>query len=125
VTDEYGGVQGLVTHNDILETIAGAVPSSEGDEPQAVRREDGSWLLDGLLDIERFKEVFDLDALPDEVHGGYQTVGGFVMSQVDSIPAVGQRFEWGGLRFEVVDMDGRRVDKVLVTSGQWSASESP
>jgi putative hemolysin len=125
VTDEYGGVQGLVTHNDILETIAGAVPSSEGDEPQAVRREDGSWLLDGLLDIERFKEVFDLDALPDEAHGGYQTVGGFVMSQVDSIPAVGQRFEWGGLRFEVVDMDGRRVDKVLVTSGQWSASESP
>ncbi len=119
ITDEYGGIQGKVTHIDILEEIAGNIPSAgEPDEPQATRREDGSWLLDGLLHIDELKELFDLDKLPGEGHGHYQTVGGFVMTRLGSIPTVGQYFEWGKLRFEVVDMDGRRVDKVLVTPGQ-------
>ena len=115
VTDEYGGIQGMVTHNDILEAIVGYIPSAgEPAEPEAMRREDGSWLLDGLLPIDKLKEIFDLEKLPDEEHGNYQTVGGFVVTQVRSIPLVGQRFEWGKLCFEVVDMDGHRVDKVLV-----------
>jgi putative hemolysin len=119
IMDEYGGIQGMVTHNDILEDIAGYIPSAgEPAEPQATRREDGSWLLDGLLHIDELKEVFDIGELPDEEHGHYRTVGGFVMAQVRSIPTVGQSFEWGRLRFEVVDMDGRRVDKVLVTPSQ-------
>jgi putative hemolysin len=119
IMDEYGGIQGMVTHNDILEDIAGYIPSAgEPAEPQATRREDGSWLLDGLLHIDELKEVFDIGELPDEEHGHYQTVGGFVMAQLRSIPTVGQCFEWGRLRFEVVDMDGRRVDKVLVTPSQ-------
>jgi len=119
VTDEYGGIQGMVTHNDILEGIVGYIPSAgEPAEPQATRREDGSWLLDGLEHIDKLKEIFDIEKLPDEEHGHYQTVGGFVMTQVRSIPTVGQCFEWGKLRFEVVDMDGRRVDKVLVTPSQ-------
>jgi len=119
VTDEYGGIQGMVTHNDILEGIVGYIPSAgEPAEPQATRREDGSWLLDGLVHIDKLKEIFDIEKLPDEEHGHYQTVGGFVMTQVRSIPTVGQYFEWGKLRFEVVDMDGRRVDKVLVTPSQ-------
>ena len=119
VTDEYGGIQGMVTHNDILEGIVGYIPSAgEPAEPQATRREDGSWLLDGLVHIDKLKEIFDIEKLPDEEHGHYQTVGGFVMTQVRSIPTVGQCFEWGKLRFEVVDMDGRRVDKVLVTPSQ-------
>lgn len=119
ITDEYGGIEGMVTHNDILEAIAGYIPSAgEPAEPQATRREDGSWLLDGLLHIDELKEIFGIERLPGEEHGHYQTVGGFVMTQVQSIPTVGQCFEWGRLRFEVVDMDGRRVDKVLVTLSQ-------
>ena len=119
VTDEYGGIQGMVTHNDIRGGVGGYIPAA-GDpaEPQATRREDGSWLLDGLVHIDKLKEIFDIEKLPDEEHGHYQTVGGFVMTQVRSIPTVGQCFEWGKLRFEVVDMDGRRVDKVLVTPSQ-------
>jgi putative hemolysin len=114
VTDEYGGIQGLVTHNDILESIVGDIPSvGEPGEPQATQREDGSWLLDGMLHIDKLKEIFDFVELPAERQGLYQTVGGFIISQVRRIPRVGQFFEWGNVRFEVVDMDGRRVDKVL------------
>jgi putative hemolysin len=80
-----------------------------------VQREDGSWLLDGLLAIDEFKDLLDLDSLPEEDRVGYQTLGGFVMSQIGSIPATGQHFEWADFRFEVMDMDGRRVDKILVT----------
>jgi putative hemolysin len=126
ITDEYGGVQGMVTHNDILEDIAGYIPSAgEPAEPQATRRPDGSWLLDGLLHIDQLKEIFDLEKLPEEDFGLYQTVGGFVMTQVRSIPTTGQRFVWGKLRFEVVDMDGRRVDKVLVTLDQPTSPDLP
>ncbi|MBN2031998.1 MAG: HlyC/CorC family transporter [Deltaproteobacteria bacterium] len=114
VIDEYGGIQGLVTHDDILESIVGDIPSvGEPWEPQANQREDGSWLLDGMLHIDKLKEIFDFEELPSERQGLYQTVGGFVISQVKRIPYVGQFFEWGNVRFEVVDMDGRRVDKVL------------
>lgn len=114
VVDEYGEIQGIVTHNDILEGIVGDIPSvGEAAEPQATRREDGSWLLDGMLHIDRLKEIFDFKELPDEDEGSYQTVGGFFISQVRRIPFVGQYFEWGYVRFEVVDMDGTRVDKVL------------
>lgn len=115
VLDEYGGVQGMVTHNDILEDIAGYVNAPDAPaEPQAAQREDGSWLVDGLMHIDRLKEIFDLDELPREELSGYQTVGGFMVDQIGSIPGAGQSFEWSGLRFEVVDMDAHRVDKVLV-----------
>jgi putative hemolysin len=114
VLDEYGGVQGMITHNDILEDIAGYASTPGAPEPQAVRREDGSWLVDGLLHIDRLKEIFDLDELPREELSLYQTVGGFVVDRFGNIPSVGQSFAWEGLRFEVVDMDAHRVDKVLV-----------
>ena len=84
--------------------------------PDAVQRDDGSWLVDGLLSIDELKELFELDKLPDEEHGHYQTVGGLVMTQIRSIPTAGQWFYCAGLRFEVMEMDGRRVDKVLVTT---------
>ncbi len=116
VTDEYGGIQGMVTHNDILEAVVGVLSAPGGPtEPQVIRREDGSWLLDGMLPIDQLKEIFDLEKLPDEEHGHFQTVGGFVMTQMRRIPSAGQRFEWGKLSFEIVDMDGRRIDKILVT----------
>ena len=116
VLDEYGGVQGMVTHNDILEDIVGYMPPAGADqEPQAIQRGDGSWLLDGLLHIDQLKEIFEIDKLPHEERGRYRTVAGFVINQLRRIPTVGQFFEWEQLRFEVVDMDGYRVDKILVT----------
>ncbi len=116
VIDEYGGVLGLVTLFDILESIVGEISAGPGDlsEPQVIRRPDGSLLLDGLLKIDILKDLLDIKELPDESRAGYQTLGGVVMSQFGDIPVSGQFFDWDGLRFEVVDMDKRRVDKVLV-----------
>lgn len=111
VVDEFGGVQGLLTINDILEEIVGVM---EGDEPQATQRQDGSWLLDGMLEVDEFKEIFDLNELPHEDE--YETLSGFVMTSLGRLPQTADHFEWSNLRFEVMDMDGRRVDKVLVTS---------
>ncbi len=116
VIDEYGGVQGFVTLFDVLETIIGDLPSLEKEtEPQIIRRADGSYLLDGLLPIDIFKDLLEIDHLPEEEKVGFQTVGGFVINQFGSIPMAGQFFEWEGLRFDVMDMDSHRVDKVLVT----------
>ena len=111
VVDEFGGVQGLLTINDILEEIVGEM---EGAEPQATQRQDGSWLLDGMLEIDEFKEIFDLNSLPHEDE--YETLSGFVMTSLGRMPQATDNFEWNNFRFEVMDMDGRRVDKVLVTA---------
>lgn len=117
VIDEYGGVQGLVTLNDVLEEIVGdaMLPTNGADAPQVTRRVDGSLLLDGMLPNDRFKQVLKLKTLPDEDDGNYQTLGGFVMTQLGRIPMASEYFEMEGWRFEVVDMDGHRVDKVLVS----------
>jgi putative hemolysin len=116
VTDEFGAVQGLVTLIDVLEAIVGDLPSP-GDrlQPAATQREDGSWLIDATLPTGELKSLLALDAsLPHEGQAEYQTVGGFIVTQLGRIPAAGDFFEWHGWRFEVVDMDRRRVDKVLV-----------
>lgn len=119
VTDEYGGIQGLVTDRDILEAIVGELPSrDEPGEPEVTFRQDGSWLVDGLLHIDRLKELLEMDILPDEESGHYHTVSGFMMTQLGGIPSEGQHFDWKGFRFEVMDMDGRRVDKVLIVRVQ-------
>lgn len=116
VIDEYGGVQGMVTLYDVLEAIVGEIPlDAEDQEQEVVQRADGSYLLDGMLPIDEIKELLDFDELPDEGRAGYQTLSGFVMNQLGSIPRVGQTFTWDTYRFEVVDMDGRRVDRVLVS----------
>ena len=114
ITNEYGGIQGMVTHNDILEDIAGYTPPQQLAKPLYTRREDGSWLLDGLLDIDEMKELLDIDKLPEEEYGHYHTLGGFLMSELGTIPVVGQKYQWNERVFEIVDMDGYRVDKVLV-----------
>jgi putative hemolysin len=111
VIDEFAGVTGLLTINDVLEEIVGDI---ETGEPQITQRQDGSWLLDGMLDLDDFKEIFHLGALPNETD--YETLAGFVMTSLGKIPQPADQFEWEGLRFEVVDMDARRVDKVLVTT---------
>ncbi len=115
VVDEYGVIQGLVTLNDIMSEIVGDVPSTDGqDQPQAVQREDGSWLLDGMLPVEEFLELFGMEEWQSEERGSYQTLGGFVITHLGRIPAAADHFEWQSMRIEVMDMDGNRVDKVLV-----------
>jgi putative hemolysin len=115
VIDEYGGVEGLVTLTDFVEAILGDVPDmGEVQHEDVVRREDGSYLLDGMLPIDRFQELFGIRDLPEETEGYYQTVGGFVMTMLGRVPNAGDVFDWNDLRVEVMDMDGRRVDKVLV-----------
>ncbi|NLN61056.1 MAG: HlyC/CorC family transporter [Deltaproteobacteria bacterium] len=116
VVDEYGSTQGLVTLHDIMEAIVGVMPGTEGESWEtAVRREDGSWLLDGMLPADELKEIFNIAKLPEEERGDYQTLGGFVMMHMGRIPSPADYFDWEGLRFEIMDMDGHRVDKVLVT----------
>jgi putative hemolysin len=130
VVDEYGVIQGLVTVNDILVELVGDLPSVEdADEPQAVQREDGSWLLDGMLPVEDFFEIFGIEDSSSEHKGSYHTMGGFVITNLGKIPTAAEHFEWNNLRVEVVDMDGNRVDKVLVMpiepTRDRSGSESP
>jgi len=109
VIDEFGSLQGLLTINDIIEEIVGDIEV----EPQATQRQDGSWLLDGMLPVDDFKELFTLTKpLPHEDE--YETLSGFVMMSLGRVPQATDHFEWSGLRFEVMDMDGHRVDKVLV-----------
>ncbi len=115
VVDEYGGVSGLVTLDDVLEAIIGDIPwSGEAVQPNAVQREDGSWLVEGMMPIDEFKDLFDLRALPEEDTDHYYTVGGFVVSFLGHIPAAAEHFVWNDFRIEVVDMDRNRIDKVLV-----------
>ncbi len=116
VQDEFGAVQGLVTLIDVMEAIVGDLPE-RGDraQPEAKKREDGSWLIDATLPTGELKTLLALDGpLPNESAADFQTVGGFVVTQLGRIPVAADFFEWQGWRFEVVDMDGRRVDKVLV-----------
>lgn len=116
VIDEYGSLQGIVTLKDILESIVGDLPSHDGDqEPEVVQREDGSWLVDGTTGIEDVKELLQVNQLDGEEENTYQTLGGFVMTQLGRIPRTGDHFQIDGFRYEVLDMDGNRVDKVLVS----------
>jgi len=113
VVDEYGEVEGMVTVEDVLEAVVGDMPERRlGEEPAIVRREDGSMLMDGMLSIDEVKLALGLDDLPDEA--SYHTLAGFILDQLGRIPEEGQAVAYGGWRFEVVDMDGRRIDKVLV-----------
>jgi len=117
VIDEYGIIQGIVTPDDIFRSIVGDLASVHPlDESHAVQREDGSWLMDGSTPIDEFKEMFHISNVPDEEEGQFNTLGGFIMTHLGRLPAVADYFKWASFRFEVVDMDGRRVDKVLVTS---------
>jgi putative hemolysin len=116
VVDEYGGISGLVTLKDVLDTIVGDIPNvEEGEQPEVLLRENGTLLLDGSFSIHDLKALLDLDVLPGEEDGAYETLGGLIMSQLGKIPDAGDEFDWGDYRFEVVDMDGYRVDKVLIT----------
>lgn len=115
VFDEHGGTQGLLTHHDIIESIVGDIPSSDlPEESPAVRREDGSWLIDGALPIDEFKRLLGILKLPGEERDDYHTLAGLILMRMGRIPVPGEHFDWNGLYFEVLDMDRYRIDKVLV-----------
>ena len=117
VVDEFGSVEGLITLNDLLEGIVGDIPGiDEEDEPQATQRNDGTWLIDGRYPIEKFKELFDFnETLPDEEEDGYTTLAGFILSLSGKIPNEKDRYECGRFIFEIMDLDGHQIDKILVT----------
>jgi magnesium and cobalt exporter, CNNM family len=113
VVDEYGEIEGVVTVEDLLEAVVGDMPERRlGEEPAIVEREDGSLLMDGMLATDEVKLALGFDSLPDE--GSYHTLAGFILTQLGRVPQEGEAVVFNGWRFEVVDMDGRRIDKVLV-----------
>ena len=125
VIDEYGEVQGMVTLRDVIEAITGEFHDyGVEDSSWAVQREDGSWLIDGLMPIPELKDRLDLDKVPDEDRGRYNTLSGMVMLLLGRVPRTGDTVEWDGWRFEVIDMDGKRVDKVLATRRAPDAASS-
>ncbi len=115
VLDEFGAVEGLVTVTDLLEAFVGSLPTDAAADRPIVVRADGSWLIDGATPIDDVATELGMDDLPEDEEGAYHTLGGFVMARLGRIPRTADSFEWGGMRFEVIDMDGRRIDKVLVS----------
>jgi putative hemolysin len=124
VVDEYGSVEGLATATDILEKIAGALPErGQEEEADMTPREDGSWLVDGMMPIDEVEDRLGLRGIKGDVD--FHTIAGFVLSQLGHVPKPGERFAWRGTRFEVVDMDGRRIDKILIAMPGTGEEGSP
>jgi putative hemolysin len=115
VVDEYGDVGGIVTLQDVLEAVTGEFTPEDAGDAWAVRRDDGSWLLDGVIPIPELKDCLALRGVPEEDRGRYHTLSGMMMLLLGKIPTTGESAEWEGWHFEVVDMDGKRIDKVLAT----------
>ncbi len=114
IADEYGSILGIVTQNSVVEAIVGEMPNLEDrQEPDMVVRDDGSYLVNGAMAADDLQEQLNLPKLPGRNH--YDTIGGFALLQLQRIPDLGDAFEWSGARFEVIDLDGKRIDKLLVT----------
>jgi putative hemolysin len=113
VVDEYGEVQGVITVRDVLEAITGEFTTAASEDSWAVQRADGSWLFDGLIPVPELKDRLELRELPEEGRGRYNTLAGMIMLLLGRLPHTADSVEWEGWRFEVVDLDGKRVDKVL------------
>jgi putative hemolysin len=114
IVDEYGDLEGLVTQGDILKALVGDIPGSADADQRVVHREDGTWLIDGMVGLDELKQVLDVSRLPGE-DADYHTLGGYMMARLNRIPMVADRVSAAGYRFEVVKMDGRRVDRVLIS----------
>lgn len=114
IVNEYGEVEGLVTLTDLLESLIGELPEMQ-EEPDIVRREDGSLLIDGQLPIDELKPLLDIEQFPEEEEARFNTIAGFIMTYRGHIPHIGETFSWNGYRFEIIDMDGNRIDRVLIT----------
>jgi putative hemolysin len=122
VVDEYGSVQGVITMRDVMEAITGEFVTPALNDSWAVKREDGSWLIDGLMPVPELKDRLELKELPEEDRGLYNTLAGMVMLLLGDLPKETDTVQWEGWRFEVVDLDGKRVDKVLAS---WVGERGP
>ncbi len=117
IMDEYGTLVGLVSQYDLFESIVGEIPPlGQVGKSHAVPQDDGSWLIDGTMPIDAFKDLLQINLLPGEDSAAYQTLAGFILQQMERIPQAGENFSWMGFRFEIVAMDAHRVNKVLVTT---------
>lgn len=125
VVDEYGEVQGIVTLQDVLEAITGEFKPAQEEDAWAVQRGDGSWLLDGLIPVPELKDKLGLTEVPEEDRGRYNTLSGMVLLLLGKMPQTGDRCEWGAWSFEIVDLDGLRIDKVLATPKPAEEASSP
>ena len=114
IVDEYGDLEGLVTPSDILEALVGDIPGTGDADQRVVRREDGTWLIDGMVGLDELKQTLGLSHLTGE-DADFHTLGGYLMARLNRVPMVADRVTADGFRFEVVDMDGRRVDRVLIS----------
>jgi len=115
IIDEYGEVQGIVTLQDVMEAITGEFKTHRAEDAWAVQREDGSWLLDGLIPVPELKDRLGLKGVPEEERGRYNTLSGMMMLLLGRLPQTADVCEWEGWTFEIVDIDGKRIDKVLAT----------
>lgn len=118
IVNEYGTLEGMITLNDILEAIVGDVPDSSQEEYEIIEREDGSFLVDAQIQFYNFLSYFNRADWQDTNEQDFDTVAGFVLHELEHIPATGETFEWRDFKFEVIDMDGQRIDKVMVTISQ-------
>ena len=124
VVDEYGGIEGVITFNDVLSDVVGEIDDPAGTGLRgAVARADGSWLLDGVFPAHEAIDLLNLEELPGEAESRFETIGGFLLDQLGEIPSEGVHISYGGFRFEVIDMDGNRIDKVLVQPEPDATSE--
>jgi putative hemolysin len=123
VIDEYGALEGIVTLQDVLEAVTGEFTPNNAEDSWAVQRHDGSWLLDGAIPIPEMKDRLTLKTTPEEDKGRYHTVAGMFMLLLGRVPNTSDRVLWDGWMFEVVDMDGKRIDKVLATPVDTSSEE--
>lgn len=115
VIDEYGEIQGLITLQDLIEAIAGEFKPDDHEDAWAIQRQDGSWLLDGIIPVPELKDTLGLESVPEEDKGRYNTLSGMLMLLMGRIPTASEAINWESWRFEVVDMDGKRIDKVLAS----------
>ena len=115
IVDEYGEMQGIVTLQDVMEAITGEFKTHRAEDSWAVQREDGSWLLDGLIPIPELKDRLEIKAVPEEELGRYNTLSGMVTLLLGKLPQITDRCEWENWTFEIVDLDSMRIDKILAT----------
>jgi putative hemolysin len=125
VIDEYGGIDGLITTHDLMEALVGEIGDSEfATESTIVKREDGSFLVDASVDLEDMMERIGIRLPIERERKGFYSLGGLIMERLGNVPRTGERFSFGDIDFEVVDMDGYRIDKVLIKAKQLNLSNS-